>query len=719
MMNNNNIIDIDTSNDDKSLDSNLSNNNTSNDNKTKQLIQSSPDSWYLGDLYSNIDSNGVKRIYPLITSQKIFLILHDPSSCLLARIVNTIMLITIVISCANFIFSTSTLFQYQPKTCSNPVCNNSDLCLGYMVCRPVVVDWMNIVDFICIIIFTIDFGLRVLTVGSVPARLSGLVPDDLDDLLVELHEFNSDSDIVEYSKKVIDDHNSKLAATERHNNLAISQSLESRDEITHLFANAEHLLVNSVHKTYKTTRKSYKAISNLGKNKPKSTINRLPSSLVGSDISRHNSDIYNDDNYQTISSETVDEKDNIPYHNEFNSHFDGIARPVDSFRLEINDNEHAINLKEHTNNDSNLNDDILLNNMISYEKSNLPINRSNKKKRKFRIKHLLKYIRRYTAELFNVVVPNKDNTSDTDIDYRWNVKVLLYSITIFSIIDLATIIPFYVSYITSSGAKTSFLRVLRLVRVVKVFNFSKLFRNGIYALFETIQRSLQPLLLVSFFIFLGIVFFGSLIFFFESGTYKVTNEYPKGAYFIEGNLGGDVVSLFRSIPVCLYWAVVTSTTTGYGDIYPLTIGGKIVAVLTMYFGVVLVALPITVIGNNFNRVYNSLIGEDTEDVIYKAIVDLCEIIDNEVNVMKSSNFTRNSHTEVMNKVMLIVSTLDDNQRERLIDKLQVQIKEDVEIEEFNKSMCQSGSDTDNDDPLNNLVKELIPLMKSLESKKES
>ena len=59
------------------------------------------------------------------------------------------------------------------------------------------------------------------------------------------------------------------------------------------------------------------------------------------------------------------------------------------------------------------------------------------------------------------------------------------------------------------------------------------------------------------------------------------------------------ISPYISIPQSMWWCLVTLLTVGYGDIYPITIGGKIVAALAMMISVVILALPISIIGTNF------------------------------------------------------------------------------------------------------------------------
>ena len=64
-------------------------------------------------------------------------------------------------------------------------------------------------------------------------------------------------------------------------------------------------------------------------------------------------------------------------------------------------------------------------------------------------------------------------------------------------------------------------------------------------------------------------------------------------------------SHFRSIPATTWWCIVTMTTVGYGDMYPVTVFGKVIAVPTMLAGILIFALPITVIGSNYETAYHN------------------------------------------------------------------------------------------------------------------
>jgi len=108
-------------------------------------------------------------------------------------------------------------------------------------------------------------------------------------------------------------------------------------------------------------------------------------------------------------------------------------------------------------------------------------------------------------------------------------------------------------------------------------------------------KSFDALLLLLFFVLLGVVIFGSMIYFAEIGTLDAAT----GLYMRPTIRGDELeVSPFSSIPASFYWVVVTTTTLGYGDFYPTTVPGKFVAVVTMLSGILVLALPITIIGSS-------------------------------------------------------------------------------------------------------------------------
>jgi len=96
---------------------------------------------------------------------------------------------------------------------------------------------------------------------------------------------------------------------------------------------------------------------------------------------------------------------------------------------------------------------------------------------------------------------------------------------------------------------------------------------------------------------------------------------------------GAAADNFESIPRTFWWALVTMTTVGYGDITPLTPFGRLIAVLTMFSGIIIVALPITVIGSNFEKQYEKQFFQDS-------IVEECSNADGTVNYDKLEDILR-------------------------------------------------------------------------------
>ncbi|KAB5553602.1 hypothetical protein PHYPO_G00040460 [Pangasianodon hypophthalmus] len=159
-----------------------------------------------------------------------------------------------------------------------------------------------------------------------------------------------------------------------------------------------------------------------------------------------------------------------------------------------------------------------------------------------------------------------------------------------NIIDFFAIIPYFVTLGTElarskGGTPAMSLAVIRVIRLVRVFRIFKLSRHskGLQILGQTLKASLRELALLIFFLFIGVVLFSSAV------------------YFAEVDSPG---TSFTSIPEAFWWAVVSMTTVGYGDMYPVTVGGKLVGSMCAIAGVLTISLPVPVIVSNFSYFYH-------------------------------------------------------------------------------------------------------------------
>lgn len=144
---------------------------------------------------------------------------------------------------------------------------------------------------------------------------------------------------------------------------------------------------------------------------------------------------------------------------------------------------------------------------------------------------------------------------------------LRYAVSFYGIVDLLAIVPTYLSILVPGSHSLLVVRSLRLLRIFRVFKLGQFV--GEAAVLRTALRASARKIIV----FLGTVLTLVLI----TGTLM---------YLVEGPENG-----FTSIPLAVYWAIVTMTTVGYGDIAPHTVPGQIIASLVMILGYGIIAVP--------------------------------------------------------------------------------------------------------------------------------
>ena len=142
-----------------------------------------------------------------------------------------------------------------------------------------------------------------------------------------------------------------------------------------------------------------------------------------------------------------------------------------------------------------------------------------------------------------------------------------YAKSFFGIVDLLAILPTYISMFVPGSQFLIAIRVLRILRIFRVLKLVQ-YMNESQLLVQALWASRRKIIVFLFAVFTLVIIFGSCM------------------YLIEGEENG-----FTSIPRSVYWAIVTMTTVGYGDISPKTPFGQMLASVIMIMGYGIIAVP--------------------------------------------------------------------------------------------------------------------------------
>ena len=158
-------------------------------------------------------------------------------------------------------------------------------------------------------------------------------------------------------------------------------------------------------------------------------------------------------------------------------------------------------------------------------------------------------------------------------------RPLAYATSFFGIVDLLAVVPTYLSLFFPG---TQYLLVIRVLRVLRIFRVLKLVKyvGETQHLIQALLASRRKITVFLFAVLTLVIIFGSLM------------------YLIE-----DPESGFTSIPRSIYWAIVTLTTVGYGDISPQTDFGQVVAAVIMIIGYGIIAVPTGIVTAELSQVY--------------------------------------------------------------------------------------------------------------------
>lgn len=162
---------------------------------------------------------------------------------------------------------------------------------------------------------------------------------------------------------------------------------------------------------------------------------------------------------------------------------------------------------------------------------------------------------------------------------RWK-----YFFSFYGIIDLLSILPFYLGLFFETSKYFSSIRILRLLRIFRIFNLTR-FTRGKNILVVGLKESRDKIIVFLSFVILIVVVIGSVM-------YMVEHDHPESG--------------FTSIPISIYWAIVTLTTVGYGDVSPVTGLGQFLASLVMIIGYGIIAVPTGIVTMEMNKASNNI-----------------------------------------------------------------------------------------------------------------
>ena len=168
-----------------------------------------------------------------------------------------------------------------------------------------------------------------------------------------------------------------------------------------------------------------------------------------------------------------------------------------------------------------------------------------------------------------------------NIDPKFNSFVLgrlRFIIQPMAIIDLLAILPFFLQMLFPFDLR--FIRMLRLFRMVRLLKIGR-YSDSIKKMGRVLEAKREELIITLGIVLLLLIVSSSLM------------------YYVENPVQPEV---FSSIPAAMWWGVATLTTVGYGDVYPITVVGKILGAIISILGIGMVALPTGIIGSGFMEV---------------------------------------------------------------------------------------------------------------------
>jgi Ion transport protein. len=156
-----------------------------------------------------------------------------------------------------------------------------------------------------------------------------------------------------------------------------------------------------------------------------------------------------------------------------------------------------------------------------------------------------------------------------------------YVLSFFGIVDLLATLPVYIGFLFPGARYLLIIRVFRLIRVFRVFKLFHFLNEGHYLL-QALKDSSKKIAVFFLFVLILVVSIGTIM------------------YMVEGVVPG---TQFTNILTSIYWAIVTMTTVGYGDITPVTVVGRFISAFVMLMGYTIIAVPTGIVSASMVKSY--------------------------------------------------------------------------------------------------------------------
>ena len=178
----------------------------------------------------------------------------------------------------------------------------------------------------------------------------------------------------------------------------------------------------------------------------------------------------------------------------------------------------------------------------------------------------------FTAEYAGRIIVCKLNPKYQNSKY----STIRFLVSPMMLVDLSAILPFFLPFVI---ADTRFIRIIRLLRLFRLFKLAR-YSDPMQTLGDVFKSKVGDLAVAFFILFVSLTLASSLMYYAEHEAQP---------------------ELFSSIPSSMWWGVITLTTIGYGDVYPVTVAGKIIGSGVAILGIAVYAIPTGIMASAFTE----------------------------------------------------------------------------------------------------------------------